>query len=46
MSALSNINPYDTAKETDTIDINSIIARMESDRVQDVTDELWCVLRC
>lgn len=46
MTALSNITSYDTPRETDTIDINSIIARMESDKVQEVTDQLWCVLRC
>lgn len=46
MTALSNITSYDTARETDTFDINSIIARMDSDKVTDVTDQLWCVLRC
>lgn len=46
MTALSNISSYDTSKETETFDINSIIARMESDKVNDVTDQLWCVLRC
>ncbi|XP_037027581.1 protein zwilch [Bradysia coprophila] len=45
MAALSNINTYDTAKETDTFDIVSIIGRMDSDRVQEVTDQLWSVLR-
>lgn len=46
MTALSNINTIDTAKDMDTFDVNSVIGRMDTDKVQDVTDQLWCVLRC
>ncbi|KAJ6635592.1 Protein zwilch [Pseudolycoriella hygida] len=45
MSALSTITSFDAMKVTDISDINSIISRMETDRIHDVTDLLWSVLR-